>query len=328
MTDSDDPTATLDPVKREALEWVIRLTSGAATEVDKEALARWRARSAAHEAAFLEAATLRHALRRAGQELIDEERASAAALPQVPRKAKFAERRLILGGMLAASLAGWMIVRPPLGLWPSFAELTADYRTGTGQRRRVALADGVSVEMNTETSLVVRSGAPDARVELISGEAAVVAERGSADPVTVIAAGGRTIATQATFDVRYDHPSVCVTCLQGTLRIEAAGAVALIEPRQQVTYGPRGLGEVTAADPALVASWRQGLLVFRNEPLSSVVREVNRYRPGKIILANGGLAHLPVNGVFRLDRIDGVIHQIAKLGAHVTPLPGGIVILD
>jgi transmembrane sensor len=45
----------LDPLIREALAWVVRLKSGEATLADAEQLIEWRAKSAAHERAFVEA---------------------------------------------------------------------------------------------------------------------------------------------------------------------------------------------------------------------------------------------------------------------------------
>ena len=46
------------------------------------------------------------------------------------------------------------------------------------------------------------------------------------------------------------------------------------------------------------------------------------------ILTKAALGSLPVNGVFHLDRLDGVIAQLRALGAEVTTLPGGFVLLS
>ncbi len=68
MTKFADGPEGLDPLERESLEWVVRLTSGQATTSDAEALAAWKARSPAHVAAFEKALRLRQALRVAGKE--------------------------------------------------------------------------------------------------------------------------------------------------------------------------------------------------------------------------------------------------------------------
>src|SRR3546814_10825912 len=63
-------------------------------------------------------------------------------------------RAMLVGsGAIAASAAAFMIAQPPMGLWPSFAELTADHRTGLGERKRLTLADGATVEMNARSAL-------------------------------------------------------------------------------------------------------------------------------------------------------------------------------
>ena len=55
MTKRTDRSQLLDPLAREALSWVVRLKSGAATLADAEQLMDWRARSPAHEHAFRDA---------------------------------------------------------------------------------------------------------------------------------------------------------------------------------------------------------------------------------------------------------------------------------
>ncbi len=57
----------------------------------------------------------------------------------------------MLGGAIAAA-AGYLVIRPPLDMWPSIEELSADYRTGEGEQRKVMLAPDISVELNTQTS--------------------------------------------------------------------------------------------------------------------------------------------------------------------------------
>ena len=62
---------------------------------------------------------------------------------------------MLAGAIVAA--AGYIMVRTPFGLWPSIKRLFADYRTGKGERRKVALTPDVSLELNTLTSVAVRS---------------------------------------------------------------------------------------------------------------------------------------------------------------------------
>jgi len=149
----------------------------------------------------------------------------------------------------------------------------------------------------------------------------------------VLAAEGRTIARGARFDVRHigsnAGPWVSVTCLDGGVRVEQRGAAAVIGPGQQLRYGADGFGAVAAVDPDIATAWQQGILIFRSTPLAEVVDELNRYRPGRIILLNEALGRSPVSGRFRLDHMADIFVRIQDaFGASIRSLPGGIVLLS
>jgi glutaryl-CoA dehydrogenase len=83
-------------------------------------------------------------------------------------------------------------MKPPLDLWPSFDELRADYRTATGEQRRVTVAD-VDVRLNTQTSISVPADVDDGRsVRLISGEASFAMPARSSRELIVLAGNGQT----------------------------------------------------------------------------------------------------------------------------------------
>jgi transmembrane sensor len=85
---------------------------------------------------------------------------------------------------------------------------------------------------------------------------------------------------------------------------------------------------LTSIDPAVVTAWKDGVLVFHETRLSEAIAEINRYRPGRIILTNAALGHRLFNARFRIKDVDGVTAQIQQVfGASATALPGGIVLL-
>jgi transmembrane sensor len=70
------------------------------------------------------------------------------------------------------------------------------------------------------------------------------------------------------------------------------------------------------------------VLIFRGELLSRAVEEINRYRPGRIIVVDASLGGKRIDASFRLDRIEDVVPQIQHVfNARVTRLPGGLVLL-
>lgn len=328
MTDAEPPEAESRTLKREAYEWVMRLTSGEATAADADALNQWRRTSQAHRRAFAEANLLWETLHPAVKHV------AGRHVPAMPVSPGLLGRRAFLGGAAAASAAaavGYLAVKPPLELWPSLSEMTADYRTGVGQQRQLALASNVSVELNTRTSIALLSpGAGEAdTIELIAGEAAIATPRRSGRPFVVVAAHGRTTATGARFNVRHDDTTVHVTCLEGDVQVEHLGQATTVSARQQIAYTHQGLGPAAVADPEVATAWQRGLLVFRNDPLARVIDEVNRYRPGRIILTNAELGQRLVLATFRIDHIDEVVPRLqAVFDVHVRALPGGIVLVS
>lgn len=331
MTAGDDIPSELDPLLRQALAWVIRLHSGEATSEDADALGVWRRHSAEHEAAFRDAVRLWRTFGEAARKLASEELVNVGRRRLPVARDKLSRRALIGGALAAASVAaGYLVVRPPMGLWPSFEELSADYRTAKGERRNIVLSDNVSLTLNTQTSIAVRSeqGAP--RIELISGEAAVQAERAAPAPVVVDAAGGRVTARRASFNVRCLDRTVSVSCVEGDVEVEWKGRRVAISGQQQISYSAEtGLGHASQADLEQANAWQKGLLVVRDWPVSRLVEEINRYRPGRIVIMDEQLGHRMISGTFHLDHLDDFIAQAHGLfGATARSLPGGIVLLS
>lgn len=328
MTAADDIPSELDPLLRQALAWVVRLNSGTATSDDAAALELWRSRSAEHEAAFRDAVRLWRSLGDATRQLVAERELPRAVVED--RRSRVAlSRRSLIGGALAASVAGgYVVVRPPFGLWPSLDELSADYRTAKGEQRHVTLSDDVALTLNTQTSIAVRSSAGEPRIELIAGEAAVNAKRQASTPLIVDAAGGRISARQANFNVRCSDGVVSVSCLDGAVDVAWKGQSLSMTAGHQVSYSAAGLGYASVVDPEQARAWQNGLLIVRDWPVSRLVEEINRYRPGKIVIMNADLGRRMISGTFHLDHLDDFIGQAHGLfGASVRALPGGIVLL-
>ena len=302
-------------IQKEAQAWVVRLASGQVSERDAQVFRHWCARSRAHATAFAEARAVWGAM------------APAARAVKRAHAPVNVARRAWLGAGVAASL-GLLVLRPPTDLWPAVAGLAADYATGTGEQREVALDGGVLVQMNTQTrfdAAPVQDGT--AALVLLAGEAEFQAGLRGAARLRVQAGDGSVSAGSARFNIRLFGQEVCVTCLAGRLRVVQNGNDAELAAGEQLRYRPAHFGITRAVRAGEVSAWRQRLLVFKQSTLSDVVAEVNRYRPGKLILNNEVLGKTRVQASFSLDRLDDVIALIQDAyGARVTRLPGGIVL--
>lgn len=303
----------------QARAWVSLLLSGTATHGDAEALKTWRAADLSHEAAFVRAARVHGLFRRAAAEASMQ--VGAAAPPM--RAGMAVSRRWIVGGALAASAAGaaYLSVGDRLG------GSTGDFVTAKGQTLMISPAPGVSVEMITLTRIALRPQVGDGAFEVLEGEA-VVAVSDRAAPLVILAHGGETLSNGGRLALRCLSGGVRVSCLQGAARVRLGGRTVEAQALHSIAYDRRGLQPATPFDMAAVASWRQGLLVFRNERLGDVIDEINRYRDGRIVVANPNLRNRRVNGVFHTRQIDQVVDQLRlAYGVRAAAMPGGVVLL-
>ncbi len=315
-------------LQREALDWLLRVTSGDATVGELRQFEAWRARSEAHAEAYRGALGIWQSLEVAGRETAA---GGTLAAGRPSSTALFSERRIFLTGGLATAAAtvGALVVRPPLGLWPPLSDLLADYHTVAGEQRTVAVAANVSAELNTRTSVDRRAVAQGEAIELIAGEVAITSACSVDRPFIVLAGSGRTRSARAKFDMRRGGGLVRVTCLDGAVQIQQAGTGLTLQASEQVSYSDSGISAISTIDPAIVTAWQRGLLIFHDEELSQVVAEVNRYWPGRVIVLDDNLGRRRITARIELARIGEVIsYAQSVLGAKVRMLPGGIVLLS
>ncbi|WP_353192330.1 FecR domain-containing protein [Pandoraea pnomenusa] len=322
----DDHANTPDELHRQAWVWLRLLKSDTVRQWDAERFKHWLDASPAHKAAF-------HAARAQW----DSYTPAAAALGQTlvrrpPARVRTAGRRAFLGTMVAggAALAVAAIVRPPAGLWPSPGEWGADYTTATGEQRAITLAGRVDVTLNTQTRIRTDNASG---IELLSGEAAVDlpagAGNGAATAFVVAAAGGTSASTSGRFEVRHLDGRVCVTCVAGSVRVDHPTGHRVLRGGQQTVYDRRQLAGVTMVDATNVSAWRNGELVFRQTRLAVVLDEINRYRPGRIVLMNDQVRNQPVSGSFYIASLDRAISQLQySFDLQARHLPGGLLLLS
>lgn len=320
MPPHDEPGSMTTALIPEALDWLDRIRAADACVEDQAALAKWRARSPAHDAAFREIVALRHRAR-----------ALAALRPHVAaqgrqRKAPLIGRRSLIAGAgtaIAASVAGGLLY-PPLGLWPSLADLLADHHTGPGQQLAFSPAKGIRVEMNSRTSL---SALGNGGLQLAEGEAYFTV-RGLERSVFTVSSGAALMTShQAAFNIRAVDGSICVSCAVGTVQVAYADRQYPVVQGHQLRIGNDGVAVTRPGDIVSALAWRKGLMIFDGAPLTEVISEMNRYLPGKIILTNRALGTKPVAGVFRISRADFAVTQLQEIvGAHTIRL-GNIILL-
>ena len=311
----------------EAIEWLVLLHSGRATPADRCAFAAWESRSAAHAAAARAASELWRGVGETRIAHAYSQRVARPGLSPAAGRISATTRRAVLGGAIAASaaaaVAGVTVLGPVSGL-------LADYATRVGEQRQVRLPDGSLAVLNTASALSVDFTDRQRRLELHAGEAMFEVAKDAARPFAVTAANGEARALGTIFSVRRDGV-VRVQVSEGDVEVRIAGAgeaAIRLTGGQRVTFGA---GEAPTApeafDVAAETAWRRGKLIFNRRPLGEVASELERYRTGRIVIADPKLRRLEVTGVFDLKDTGAVMQAIERtLPVTLVQLPHVTVI--
>ena len=306
-----------------AAEWAVRLHAGELEAAARAQLEQWLAADERHGAALRFAEQTWSAL---GSLALDPEVAKPAAHRQrleTAQRAPLARRRrsqrwVGRAAVLSLVLAVGWISGPTMLL-----NMQADYRTGAGEIRTVQLDDGSSVELDASSAIRIDYDTYERRISLLAGAAVFdVAPMGNAEvrPFVVQSAGGQTKALGTQFVVgRESSEQAWVGVLQHSVAVSlqstpVQGAVRqILEEGQSARYSAkRGVQPLQGFDLSAATGWRRGVLVFDRQPLGHVIEQLNRYRPGQIVLASPALANRHVSGVFRLDMLDTALQTLTQ----------------
>ncbi|CAO3426728.1 FecR family protein [Azospirillum endophyticum] len=325
-----------EALDEEAARRLVRLQSDAVTDAERRDIDAWLAASPDHRAAFDGLRAVWSALdgmpdpRPAGAAGVaaaaSAPAASAPAVGPLPPRRRGsagspAGRRLAPLALLAASLAAAAVFGPAM-----LDRLGSDYSTASGERRVVTLADGSQVQLNTDSAISVDFSGPSRRVTLRRGEAffSVTADRGRPFEVTAMGAVTRVVGTR--FAVRRMDEATRVVVEEGIVEVHCPAGIAASEDGVRLTAGETARYEPgtcptreSGVSVARATAWRDGRVVFDDRSLREVVGELNRYRPGPIILLDAELAQRRVTGVFDIrdpDRALSAIEQVLPVSVH------------
>lgn len=293
----------------QAIEWLVRLSSGRASEADHSAFAIWRQQSTDHEYAAQEAEALWQGIGIAGKQVRRAERKATIT------------RRAMLGGTMV--LVGGVVLERTGLIGP---HLFADHVTGIGEQETIKLSDGSSVFLNADTALSVDYRRENRLLQLFKGQASFTVAKDAARPFIVEAGGGRTQAIGTAFDVRYQSRDVVVTVMSGVVNVSSDTApsdMVRVEADQSVHYTPYSHPSVPeSVDAYMETAWQRGKLIFNRRKLGDVVAEIERYRSGKIVIASEGVRELEVTGAFDLNDPEAMLDTIENtLSLRITRLP-------
>jgi transmembrane sensor len=318
----------------EALRWLVLMERGPLRPEEQRHFAAWVAADVRHQGAIVraQAASLRL------------ERLAALAgghsvLEPFPHEQsllhKKTTRRKIVAA--AASAAGLIGISAWLGrgrieeIWRG-----TRYASSVGELKKVVLADGSVITMNTQTELRVRYTGERRDIRLVRGEAMFAVTHDAKRPFAVRVGEWTAVAVGTAFAVRrLDEPTTDVTVTEGIVQLlpvdrSVSEAGPRLTANQKALIGADGkveVGQVSDAQIGQRLAWRTRLVVFTGEPLREALAEMNRYSHRPIVVDDPALAERRIVGVFSTtDTQTFVSAMTATLGVEAVG-SGNVVLL-
>lgn len=294
----------------EAADWFTRLNTNHVATATLEDFFRWR-RDPLNRAAYAEvedvsgiARTLRG----------DPDMCVAIARARRPRSGGSrlgSVRSLVLaGGALAIACVVALVA-----FWP--AAPGERYATAVGQQTSVALSDGSTMRLDTDSRVSVRYAPGVRRVAVEKGQAFFDVAHDPGRPFIVEADGAQVRAVGTRFDVLKQGRDVVVTLAEGRVLVTAAIGSGkrswTLSPGQQLRLAAgMGEGRIVTADVETATAWTSGRLLFRDTALADAVAQINRYSRRKVILAAGVPGDVRINGAFDTGDVDAFAAAAAE----------------
>ncbi len=324
-----NPSRPLSKASEEAVEWHVRLTSGAATDEDWQSHQDWLAADPANLEAF-------DRVQQSWSALDDARDTVLNAFPVT--KARQAPSRGWLAGL--AQAFAWPVRAP---IWQSAMAGAAAvflvvlavtlvpglitpkpqvYATAVGQVRTVRLADGSTAALDTDTEIRVHYRGRDRTAELVHGSVLFDVVHDPDRPFKVTAGPHEVSVLGTKFEVSWRDQRTVVAVARGIVAVSAtpeAGVAATdthrLERGQRLIYRtPTSAALSEAVDPDNVGSWERGQLVFDGAPLAQVVERLNHYFPGmKLEVADPALGAMTFTGVVKIGDAATTARRIAEI---------------
>lgn len=232
----------------------------------------------------------------------------------------------------AVSLALLLGSLPWLPEW--WLAARADHLAELGGNRRIELADGSRVVLESGSALRVRLGQTGREVELLRGRALFeVARQPQGEgfaPFSVAVGETRATALGTRYQVEKLEGETVVTVLESRVAVHCGDCQ---EGPREAVLGPGDMARVsaggleTARAPAGADAWSDGMLAFDRQPFAVAAGQLQRYLPQKVVLLSQAAQQQLVSGTVDPARPEAALGLLARgAGLQVTRLPGLLLV--
>jgi transmembrane sensor len=281
-----------------AASWYVQFQAESPTLAEQKAWQLWIDSDPAHLAAWNQMEQLQRHLGTLPQDL------KRRALNNGQHRRQVLKLLLLAAG---TGFVGWNVQQHT-----SLGNVWADYKTGVGQRRNIALADGSQIQLNTDTAIDVSFDAAQRLIRLRTGEILIqTGKLGDQRPFFVETRDGRIQALGTRFSVHQLAGSTRVGVLEHQVSVQpgelSTGAI-ILKAGEGVDFDSRHVGFIHPFKSSELA-WINGQLIVLDTRLGDVLAELGRYRRG-VLHCDSRARDLRVSGTLRLDSTDAVLANL------------------
>lgn len=204
--------------------------------------------------------------------------------------------------------------------------------TPVGGQYKVTLPDGTKVWLNAATTIKYPPafGGKERKIEL-KGEAYFEVAKNKGKPFKVLMGDSTIIRVTGThFNVQayQNEKEQQVTLLEGSVTVANAGSVIELEPNTQALIKNKRITKSNVLDAEEITGWKDGLFVFHDAPIESVMMQIERWYDAKVVykteikqLFNANILRKePLIKVLKLLQLNGYVHfKIENKTIYVLP---------
>jgi ferric-dicitrate binding protein FerR (iron transport regulator) len=163
-------------------------------------------------------------------------------------------------------------------------------KTPVGGQYRVVLSDGTKVWLNSGSSIKfpVTFIGNERSVE-IEGEAYFEVAKDKKKPFKVLSDDQvvEVLGTHFNVNAYRDEPNIKTTLAEGSVKVFSDGVSNTIMPGQQARLSRKSHAmNIVAVDTEAAISWKDGLFVFNDEDIHSIMRKISRWYGVDVVFQN------------------------------------------
>lgn len=295
-----------------AIDWLVRLQRPTVSPTDWLAFDAWLS-ACEHHARAYDAALLMD-LQLAGYE---PGITQAAPLPTRAINLSVGPKTWrwpVIGAAVASLLIGAGLI------WQSQVHIApeAAYTTAIGAHKTVILSDGSRIDLNAASRLTVDFDRTRRQVRMKDAEAYFDVAKDPRRPFVIEAGHSQIQVVGTAFDVKNRDGQLVVYVERGIVDVQPMPSPEAkhyrLRPGQALSYNPStGLINVSLAKNGEASGWRTGRLIYRDQPLSVVVADLNRQFARPIRLGNEQTGKVRLSGVLIVGTQTAMVKRLSAL---------------